>query len=99
MDNTPGENDSLHENSIELAQLLLDHVIDCFYYNPFLTNADKLFLVHEYRRLIDDAEQMLISSPDRPFHVDGHEDRINDVLRQLQEGIKKTGHESKLLNT
>lgn len=75
---------NLHDKTVESAQFLLDQVISFFQDDPFLTNSEKLSLVYEMRAALDNAERDLLSSPDRPFHVDGHEERMTALKREME---------------
>ena len=74
----------LHDKTVEGAQMLLDQVISFFQDDPFLTISEKLSLVHELRSALDNAERDLLSSTDRPFHVDGHEERMTALKREME---------------
>ena len=75
----------LHDKTVESAQFLLDQVISFFKDDPFLTNSEKLSLIYELRAALDNAEHGLLSAPDRPFHVDGHEERMAALKREMEE--------------
>jgi hypothetical protein len=36
------------------------------------------------RAALDNAERDLLSAPDRPFHVDGHEERMTALKREME---------------
>ena len=75
----------LHDKTVESAQLLLDQMISFFQDDPFLTTPEKLSLVYEIRAALDNAERDLLSAPDRPFHVDGHEERMLAMKQEMKE--------------
>jgi len=73
----------LHDKTVEQVQLMLDQMISFFKDDPFLTNSEKLSLVYELRAALDNAERDLLSAPDRPFHVDGHEERMAALQQEM----------------
>ncbi|MBQ9708036.1 MAG: hypothetical protein IJV66_02495 [Firmicutes bacterium] len=75
----------LHDKAMEQAQLMLDQMISLFDDDPFLSNSEKLSLIYEIRAALDNAEHNLLTAPDRPFHVDGHEKRMNILKQEMAE--------------
>ena len=84
----------LHDKTVENAQFLLDQVISFFKDDPFLTTSEKLSLVHEMRAALENAEHDLLSAPDRPFHIDGHDERMAALKREMEE--KRTAFEKQV---